>query len=105
MLTLQYLRFSLRNRFASRYPRHKLANDGTRVGAGQAVITPKLGKAECLAWFREMEELGLVEGFDQFKNDLMVERSGSDANRMNFLVPPDLINQFIVGAANLQFRI
>ena len=105
MLTLLYLRYSFRNRILVRYPRHKLANDGTRFGAGQAVITPKIGKAEAVGWFREMEELGLVEGFEQFKNDLVVERNASDPNRLDFLLPPDLINQFIVGAANIQFRL
>jgi phage tail sheath gpL-like len=105
MLTLLYLRYSFRNRILSRYPRHKLAGDGTRFGAGQAVITPKLGRAEAVAWFREMEELGLVENFDQFKRDLVVTRNAQDVNRLDFLLPPDLINQFIVGAAQIQFRL
>jgi phage tail sheath gpL-like len=105
MLTLLYLRFSFRNRILTRYPRHKLANDGTRYGAGQAVITPLIGKAEAVAWFREMEELGLVENFDSFVANLVVERNGSDANRLDFLLPPDLINQFIVGAVKIQFRL
>jgi phage tail sheath gpL-like len=103
MLTLLYLRYSFRNRIATRYPRHKLANDGTRFGAGQAVITPKLGKAEAVLWFREMEELGLVENFDQFKADLVVERNATDPNRLDFLLPPDLINQLVVSAIKLQF--
>ncbi|QPC44005.1 phage tail sheath subtilisin-like domain-containing protein [Kaustia mangrovi] len=105
MLTLMYLRYSFRNRILSRYPRHKLGDDGKRYGQGQAIITPKLGKAEALGWFREMEELALVEDFDQFKADLIVERDGGDPNRLNFLLPPDLINQFMVGAAQIQFRL
>lgn len=103
VLTLLYLRYSFRVRFATRYPRHKLANDGTRFGSGQAIITPKLGKAEAIAWFREMEGLGLVEGFDQFKADLVVERNVSDPNRLDIRISPDLINQLIVTAAQLQF--
>jgi hypothetical protein len=39
-----------------------------------------------------MEELGLVENFDQFKTDLVVERNASDPNRLDFLLPPDIIN-------------
>jgi phage tail sheath gpL-like len=105
LLTLLYLRFSFRVRVQTRYPRHKLANDGTRFGSGQAVITPKLGKAEAVTWFREMEELGLVEGFDQFKRDLVVERNATDPNRLDFLLPPDLINQLLVTAAQIQFRL
>jgi len=105
MLTLLHLRYSFRTRMQQRYPRHKLANDGTRFGAGQAVITPKGGKAEAITWFREMEELGLVENFDQFKRDLVVERNVSDPNRLDFLLPPDLINGLIVVAAQMQFRL
>lgn len=105
MLTLMYLRYSFRVRMLAKYPRHKLANDGTRFGAGQPVITPKLGKAEAVTWFREMEELGLVESFDDFKRDLVVERSVSDPNRLEFLLPPDLINALIVTAAQIQFRL
>jgi phage tail sheath gpL-like len=105
LFTLAYLRYSFRVQMQTRYPRHKLANDGTRLGAGQAVITPLLGKAEAVSWFRSMEELGLVEGFDQFKADLVVERDATDANRLNLLLPPNLINQLIVTAAKVQFRL
>lgn len=105
LLTLMYLRYSFRVRMQTRYPRHKLASDGARLGAGQAVITPKLGKAEAVGWFRQMEELGLVEGFDQFKQDLVVERNVSDPNRLDFLLSPDLINQLVVTAAKVAFRL
>lgn len=104
MLTLMYLRYSFRTRMKNKYPRHKLGNDGVRTGAGQKVMTPKLGKGEALGWFHDMEDLVLVEGFDQFKADLVVERSNTDPNRLEFLLPPDLINQLIVMAAQIQFR-
>jgi phage tail sheath gpL-like len=105
MFTLLYLRFDFRTNMQNRYPRHKLANDGTRFGSGQAVLTPKLGKAEAIAWFRRMEELGLVEGFDQFKRDLVVERNALDPTRLDFLLPPDIINGLIVVGAQIQFRL
>ncbi len=105
MFTLQYLRFSFRQRMLTKYPRHKLADDGTRFGAGQSVITPKLGRAEAMGWFREQEDLGLVEGAEQFKRDLVVERSSTDPNRLEFLLPPDLINQLIVTASQIAFRL
>lgn len=104
-LTLLYLRYSFRTRIRTRYPRHKLADDNARLGAGQAVMTPRLGKAEAIGWFKEMEELGLVEGLAQFKQDLVVERDVSNPNRLNWLLPPDLINQLRVSAAKIQFRI
>jgi phage tail sheath gpL-like len=103
-LTLMYLRYSWRQRMQSKYPRHKLANDGVRLGAGQLVMTPKLGEAEAVAWFGEMEEIGLVENADQFKRDLVVERNASNPNRLDLLLPPDLINSLITTAAQFQFR-
>lgn len=103
MFNLMYLRYSWRAQNLSKYPRHKLAADGTRFGAGQAVVTPKGMRGEALLWFRQMETLGLVEGFDQFKTDLVVERNASDPNRMDVLLSPDLINNLLVTANKIQF--
>ena len=64
MLTLLYLRYSFVVRWQTKYPRHKLANDGTFFGSGQAVMTPKLGKAEAVTWFEDMIELALVQNLD-----------------------------------------
>jgi phage tail sheath gpL-like len=103
MLVLLYLRYSWVVRMQLKYPRHKLADDGTKFGAGQPVITPKIGKAEAVNWFLDMQELGLVENPDQFKRDLVCVRNATDRNRLDFLISPDLINSFIVCATQLQF--
>lgn len=105
MRTLAYLRYSVRSRIAIKFPRHKLANDGTNFSPGQAIVTPKIIRAELLALARQWEEAGLVENLDQFKDDLLVERDGSDPNRVNALIPPDIVNQFRVFAASVQFRL
>lgn len=105
MRTLAYLRYSVRSRIALRFPRHKLANDGTRFGAGQAIVTPKIIRAELLALFREWELAGLAENYDQFATDLIVERNGSDPNRVDAVIPPDVINQLRVFAGQIQFRL
>jgi phage tail sheath gpL-like len=103
--TLGYLRASLRARIAAKFPRYKLADDDTRFGAGQPVVTAKIIRSEVIALAREWEEGGLVEGLDQFIGDLIVERDTSDVNRINALVPPDIINQFRSFAAAIQFRL
>lgn len=105
VLTLSYIRVAVRARFLTKYPRHKLARDGTRFGAGQAIVTPSVLRAELVALFRELEEAGLVENLDQFKADLIVEIDAADPNRVNALIPPDLVNQLRVFAAQLQFRV
>jgi phage tail sheath gpL-like len=105
MFTLMYLRYSWRVRIANKFPRHKLANDGTRFGAGQPIVTPKIMAAEAVTWFQEMEELGLVEDVSQFKTDLVVQRNSQNVNRLDVLSPPNLINQLTVVAALVQFRL
>lgn len=103
LLTLSYLRFDFKATITSKYPRHKLANDGTRFAPGQAVVTPNVIKAEAIAKFRQWESKALVEGFDQFKNDLIVERNVDNPNRLDVLLPPDLVNQLIVLGVKIEF--
>ncbi len=105
MRTIAYLRYSVRARIALRYPRCKLADDGTRFGPGQAIVTPSGIRAELLALFREWEDAGLAEGFSQFKADLIVQRNGSDPNRVDAVIPPNVVNQFRVFAGQVQFRL
>lgn len=103
--TLAYVLRKLRSVITSKYPRHKLANDGTRFGAGQAIITPAVAKAEINATYRQLELMGLVENFDVFKKNLIVERNINDPNRLDVLFPPDLVNQLRVFAVLAQFRL
>lgn len=101
--TLSYIRYDLRTMIALRFPRHKLANDGTAFARGQNVVTPGTLRAEIVARFKQWEAAGLVEGVDQFKQDIIVVRSESDPNRVDALLPPDLVNQFRVLAAQIEF--
>ena len=103
LYTLSFFRFDFRTRFANKFPRHKLAGDGNRFGPGQPVVTPKIAKAEAVTIFRGWEDLALAENVDQFKRDLVVERDKSNVNRLNFLLPPDLVNQLRLTAAQIQF--
>jgi phage tail sheath gpL-like len=101
--TLAFLRYDLRQLVALRFPRHKLADDGTNFARGQAVVTPGTIRAEIIARFKQWESAGLVEGVEQFKRDLVVQRSPTDPNRVDAVLPPDLVNQFRVLAAQIQF--
>ncbi|MDR1368487.1 MAG: phage tail sheath subtilisin-like domain-containing protein [Candidatus Accumulibacter sp.] len=103
MYTLSYLRYSVRARISQKFPRFKLANDGTNYAPGQAIVTPKIIRAELIALFRDWEDVGLVEDVDQFKADLLVARNPTDVNRVDVLLPPNIVNQFRVFAAQIQF--
>ena len=105
LATLGYIRFQYSARMSSRFivPRFKLASDQTPVQPGSKVTRPKDIKAETLALFKLLETEGIIENYDEFADNLVVERSSSDPNRVNVLLPPDLINAFRILAGNLQF--
>lgn len=103
LFTVTYLRWSFRNRVLLKYPRHKLADDGTKYGQGQAIVTPNVFRTEIIGLFGQWETLGLVEDSTQFKSELIVERNLSDRNRLDVVMPPNLVNQLRVTAAQIQF--
>ncbi|WP_226488727.1 phage tail sheath subtilisin-like domain-containing protein [Pseudomonas sp. B20] len=89
----------------SKYGRHKLANDGTRFGAGQPIITPSTIRGELIAQYARLEEEGHVENAETFAQHLIVERDGNDPSRVNVMFPPDYINGLRVFALLNQFRL
>lgn len=101
--TLDYLRYATRVRFSQRYPRHKLGDDDGDYDPGQLVMTPNLARGELKALFKEWERAALVEDFDQFEQDLLVERNSSDPDRLDVRMGPNLMNQFRVFAGQIQF--
>lgn len=108
--TLAEITRRLRNRITQKYPRHKLANDGTRFGPGQAIVTPNVIRGELLSEYADMEQLGLVENAAMFARYLIVERDtdrnpAGNPNRVNVLLPPDLVNQLRIFALLNQFRL
>jgi phage tail sheath gpL-like len=105
LATLARLIRNQRQAITSKYPRHKLANDGTRFGPGQAIVTPGIVAGELVAQYRQDMYNGLVEDVRAFKDNLLVERDPNNPNRLNVLYPPDLINQLRVFAVLAQFRL
>jgi phage tail sheath gpL-like len=105
LATLAKILRNQRQAITSKFPRSKLADDGTRFGAGQAIVTPLTIKAELVAQYRMDEFNGLVENAAAFKANLIVERDPNDPNRVNVLYPPDLVNQLRVFAVLAQFRL
>lgn len=105
MATLSRLRYQVRARISQKFPRHKLCGDETEIPPGQAMVSPKLIKAELVALHKDWVDAGLVEDTEEFKNELIVERNADDVNRVDVLLPPDLVNQFRVFAAKTEFRL
>lgn len=101
--TLERIRFEQRLLQAQKYPRHKLADDGTKYGQGQAIVTPKIWRGELLALYRKLEEKGWVEDYETYNSNLIVERDADDRNRLNWRDTPNLVNQARVFAGKTQF--
>lgn len=105
--TLGRIRYIIKNRFSTRYPRHKLAGDDVldQLDPGQPVMTPKIGRAELLdIALTELVPAGLVEDFDDYKETLDVDIDSNDPNRLNFIAHPNLVNQLRVLAGLIQFK-
>ncbi len=105
MFTLMAIRYQWMTRMSNRFivSRFKLADDSFPVQPGSYVATPKTIKAETIALFKELYDMGWIENFDDFARNLKVERSTTNPNRVNVLLAPDLINQLMQLAAKLQY--
>jgi phage tail sheath gpL-like len=105
LATLARLIRNQKQEITSKFPRCKLADDGTRFGPGQAIVTPSIIKGELIAQYEIDQYNGLTENIQAFVDNLLVERDVNDPNRINVLYPPDLINQLRVFAVLAQFRL
>jgi phage tail sheath gpL-like len=105
LATLAKLLRNQRHAITSKFPRSKLADDGTKFGPGQAIVTPGIIKSELVNEYQLDMWNGLVENLRAFKSHLIVERDPNDPNRVNVLYPPDLINQLRIFAVLAQFRL
>lgn len=83
----------------------KLADDGTPIGAGRRVATPSSVRAEILAEYRQMIDDGLCEDLSGFDADLTVERNGVNPQRLDVLLPPDYVNQYLITGAVVRFGV
>lgn len=98
-------RYRFRVQILTKFPRSRLASSSEKIRPGIQVITPNIGRNEALIWYRQLERDGLAEDYDTFKANLVCQRSESNPNRLEWLLPSDLVNQFIVGSADIQFKL
>ena len=105
LATLEEIRYQYKVRMQNRFiiPRFKLADNTFPVQPGTYVATPKTIKSEIISLFALLRDRGLIENLDDFITNLRVERNTTDKNRVDVLLPPDLINQFRMLASLMQF--
>jgi phage tail sheath gpL-like len=105
MFTLMFVLRFLRTRVTSKFPRMKLAADGTRFAAGSAIVTPSIIKMDQIAAYQELEDAGLVQRSDLFALNLIVQQNAQNPNRVDVLWPGTLIAQLRIFALLAQFRL
>ncbi|WP_421173756.1 phage tail sheath subtilisin-like domain-containing protein [Aeromonas enteropelogenes] len=101
--TLSYIRYVTKTRIEGKFGRMKLADDGTNFAPGSPIVTPAIIKEELLALFRELETAGLVEGWEQYKDELIVERDEDDRNRVNVYASQNIVNAFRIYAQAINY--
>ena len=102
--TAMYFREKQRSRILSKYPRHKLAADGTRFAPGQAVVTPAIIQAELFSLYSDLEYNAIVQDFSGYKSSLIVELDADNPSRINIQDSPKFVNGMIIYAGKIQFR-
>ena len=106
-LTLSFIRQSFLARMTNSFGEgYKLADDGAVVTSGQKVATPSIIRADIVAWATLLVEANIIENLDQFEEDLVVERATpGDVNRVNVILPTDLVNQLRIIAGKITFTL
>lgn len=102
---LTYIKKSVGYRITQKFPRSKLAPNGTIFGAGQAIVTPNDIKAELIAWYDELQFLGICVNPDGFAKNLLVSLNPVDPNRVDILLPPTIIANLVIAAVKVEFRL
>ena len=88
--TLAYVRKALRERISLRFPREKLSSK-----------TPPKVRTEILDVLKKLEALEIVEEVDANKPGVIVQRSGQDPNRLDAIIPTDVVNGLHVFAGRI----
>ena len=105
-LLISYFRKAWTARVAERFPRHKLARDGSTPPApGSKIVTPNSYKAEAVAFYAELVDKGICEDEAGFAANSTFEINANDPNRMDVILAPDFMNQLRVNATLIQFRL
>lgn len=88
--TLDYVRRAVKERIALRFPRDKLSDR----------LLPKI-RSEILDVLLKMEQAEIIENAEANKAKLLVSRSLQDPNRVNAVIPADVVNGLHVFAGRI----
>ncbi|AWX14273.1 phage tail protein [Mergibacter septicus] len=90
--TLDYIRKAVEQRIELRFPRDKKTK---RIKSAV--------RSEVLDVMYRLEALEIVENVDVWKSQLLVQDNLQDVNRLDLLLPPDLVNGLHIVATQIKF--
>lgn len=102
---LMRLHRSLYQTLSTTFSRHVIGPDGTRVAPGTPLCTPSDVRGACIAWYGGQVYAGLVANVKRFAELLTVEIDGTNPQRINVELPPQLVNELTQIAVNDSFRV
>lgn len=105
LFLLMYVLRDLAGVVTSKFPRMKLAADGTRFAPGAAIVTPAIIRAALIAEYQALEFQGYVQDSTDFAANLIVQQNATNPNRVDVLWPGELVNQLRTLALLAQFRL
>jgi phage tail sheath gpL-like len=105
-LALSYIRWAWRNRLDTKFTSAKFASDeGATLDGGQQLVTPNVLKAEAMAFALELQEAGIIQDTEGFREALVAEVDPQNGNRANIVLSPKLIGYLVVTATKIAFRL
>ncbi len=105
LYTLMAITRQLKSAITQKFPRSKLADNGTPIGPGQAIVTPNIIFAEICSQYALMMTAGLVENAAAMAAATFVVRNINDPSRVDILFAPYLISGMRIAAVLNQFRL
>lgn len=105
VIKLLYARYDFVNGLLATYPNARESDSSDNMKPGLQVMTPKIGLGYALVWFKRMEFEGILEGYSAFKALVTCKRSTVNSDRMEWSLPSDLVNAFMVGSGTIKFKL
>jgi phage tail sheath gpL-like len=96
---IMYFTRFMRQAIQSAFPQAALTDDDLGI---EGFASPGQIKDVLIHAYQQLQNLGLVENVDLFAKGLVVERNALDANRVDILMRPDVVNQLDIIAALIQ---
>jgi phage tail sheath gpL-like len=101
MLEIRTLQATLLSKFA----RCKLASNESKPAAGSNLVTPNTIAAEVVALYNERCDLGFTQNPTEFAQNLVVQASTVNPDRVDMLWPGTLVGQMRTFGTLVQFRL